>query len=179
MDLELNKGFSIPAFFKRVPILSLFYLQFCNPIALISHLQMIRVAFDEDEVSQESIENFRKCFQRSRWPPSVYNTFAFNYKTAPVLQRTLSQRQHSIRKTHRSLTSVVQLKKIAAGRDSNKGMVMERTMTSNNTLGRLKPDIIRGVKLSQEFCSLFMKTLNLFSGFNPNNFKLYTQLRTA
>lgn len=73
----------------------------------------MKLAFDE-EVMSETIDNFRKSLVRSRWPPSVYNTFAFNYKAPPVLQRTLSQRQQSIKKTHKNLNSVTQLKRLTA-----------------------------------------------------------------
>lgn len=70
----------------------------------------MKLAFDE-EIIPETIENFRMSLRKSRWPPSVYNTFAFNYKAPPVLQRTLSQRQKSIRKTHKALSTVTHLKK--------------------------------------------------------------------
>ena len=72
----------------------------------------MNLAFDE-EIIPETIENFRMSLRKLRWPPSVYNTFAFNYKAAPVLQRTLSQRQKSIRKTHKALSNVTHLKKKA------------------------------------------------------------------
>lgn len=73
----------------------------------------MKLAFDE-EIIPETIENFRMSLRRSRWPQSVYNTFAFNYKAPPVLQRTLSQRQKSIRKTHKALSTVTHLKKKAS-----------------------------------------------------------------
>lgn len=73
----------------------------------------MKLAFDE-EIIPETIENFRMSLRKSRWPPSVFNTFAFNYKAPPVLQRTLSQRQKSIRKTHKALSNVAHLKKKAS-----------------------------------------------------------------
>lgn len=97
----------------------------------------MKLAFDE-EIIPETIENFRMSLRKSRWPPSVYNTFAFNYKAPPVLQRTLSQRQKSIRKTHKALTNVTHLKKkpstnnVTAARKNDTASSREQSLTSDS-----------------------------------------------
>lgn len=96
----------------------------------------MRLSFDE-EVPLETIENLRKTLTKSRWPPSVYNTFAFNYKAPPVLQRTLSQRQQSIKKTHRSLTNVVNLTKRTSSVSIGK-RVSKTAIADDNTARKYK-----------------------------------------
>ena len=83
-------------------------------------------------MSPERIENLRKALEKSRWPPSVYNTFAFNYKAPPVLDRTLSQRQQNIRRTHRTLSNVVSLKKKVSGASTMKHK-HKHAQADNNT----------------------------------------------
>ena len=55
---------------------------------------MMKLAFDE-EVQLDVIENLQKALIKLRWPLSVYNTFAFNYKAPPVLQRTAKYKKNS------------------------------------------------------------------------------------
>ncbi|XP_077995141.1 myotubularin-related protein 13-like isoform X2 [Glandiceps talaboti] len=64
--------------------------------------QLMRIAFDE-EVNQEKIEIFRKTLNRYRYPPSVFNMFAFNgiTTTATMLQ------------THKQKDKTATLRKLA------------------------------------------------------------------
>ena len=94
---------------------------------------MMKLAFDE-EVQLDVIENLQKALIKLRWPLSVYNTFAYNYKAPPVLQRTLSQRQQSIKKTHRTLTNVVSLSK-RTGSYKNKA---KTAIADDNTMRKYK-----------------------------------------
>lgn len=93
----------------------------------------MKLAFDE-EIIPETIENFRMSLRKSRWPPSVYNTFAFNYKAPPVLQRTLSQRQKSIRKTHKALSNVTHLKKKTSANNVTASRDERLTSDSDNDM---------------------------------------------
>lgn len=114
-EMTVTRSFPIGSLIKEKKVTGTFTVypsQIANSYLQLrsSTMQMMKLAFDE-EVLPETIDNFRKSLVKSRWPQSVYNTFAFNYKAPPVLQRTLSQRQQSIRKTHKTLTNVVNLKK--------------------------------------------------------------------
>ena len=88
------------------------------------------MAFDE-EVFPDMVENLRKSLVKARWPPTVYSTFAFNLKEKPTLQRTLSQRQHSIRKANKSINSIVNVKNIVSV-NSKKGKI-KTAQTANTT----------------------------------------------
>lgn len=89
----------------------------------------MKLAFDE-EVMPETIDNFRKSLVRSRWPPSVYNTFTFNYKALPVLQRTLSQRQQSIKKAQKHLNTASHLKRRT---NSNRAKTQRTALAEDST----------------------------------------------
>lgn len=44
-------------------------------------MQLLKLAFDE-EVTQESIESFRKTIQKVRYPPEIFHYFAFSGQVA-------------------------------------------------------------------------------------------------
>ncbi|CAG2109659.1 unnamed protein product, partial [Medioppia subpectinata] len=50
--------------------------------------QLIRVAFDE-EVSSDEIENFRKCINRERTPPTIFHLFTFTSQLSMAQTRLL------------------------------------------------------------------------------------------
>ncbi|CAG2162301.1 unnamed protein product [Oppiella nova] len=55
--------------------------------------QLIRVAFDE-EVSSDEIENFRKCINRERTPPTIFHLFTFTSQLSMTQTRLLHLQKH-------------------------------------------------------------------------------------
>ena len=80
-------------------------------------LQLLKLCFDE-EVENDRIENFRKSLQKLRYPQSIYTTFAFSSGIRVNIQRTLSQRNQTIRKSQKTLTTVASVarKKVTQSR---------------------------------------------------------------
>ncbi|XP_054159032.1 myotubularin-related protein 13-like [Oppia nitens] len=56
--------------------------------------QLIRVAFDE-EVSSDEIENFRKCINRERTPPTIFHLFTFTSQLGKAQTKLLHLQKHN------------------------------------------------------------------------------------
>ncbi|XP_047135249.1 myotubularin-related protein 13 isoform X1 [Hydra vulgaris] len=116
-EMTVTRSFPIGALIKEKKVNGMFNIANQNYDSYLQirsiTFQVLKLAFDE-EVFPDVIENLRKSLVKARWPTTVYSTFAFNLKEKPTLQRTLSQRQHSIRKANKSINTLVTVKNIVS-----------------------------------------------------------------